>query len=118
MTTLDVVPTMIDMVGGNSNAYCPLDGDSLANLLRGTDKKLDRDAVYLYRSYDDQYAAMRAGKWKLLARRSREHELYNLKKDLSETTNLLQAEPKRARTMLEKLAGWEDEMGVRLDGKN
>jgi len=114
VTTLDVFPTMVSIAGGNTLAYQNLDGDNLVPLLKDKRKAIGRDAIYLYRSYDDQYAAMRSGPLKLLARRSGRHELYDLSVDLSEENNLIHRNPEQAAAMLRKLTAWELEMGVLL----
>jgi arylsulfatase A-like enzyme len=112
--TLDVFPTIVDMTGGNAGRFQNLDGLSLVPLLQNQAVELDRDEIYLYRSYDDQYAAVRKGDWKLIAYRSGRDELYNLRDDLSENKNLIEQESELARELRLKLGLWEDRMGIRL----
>jgi arylsulfatase A-like enzyme len=64
--TTDVFPTILDAAGGKVSDYQKLDGVSLMPLLTSKGK-LNRDQIVLYRSYEDQYASIRSGKWKLIA---------------------------------------------------
>ena len=49
---------------------------------------INRDAIFGYRAYEDIYASVREGDWKLLAYRSGKLQLYNSIKDIKEVNNV------------------------------
>ncbi len=109
--TTDVLPTLLDCSGGAPANMPDLDGVSLVPLIEGAER-LERGAIFLYRSYEDQYAAVRAGRWKMIAYRSGRRELYDLATDLSETRDLSQQRPDRVRALERHLDAWEKRTGV------
>ena len=111
VSTIDVCPTMLEIAAKGAVKYPDLDGRSLVPLLR-KQGDLDREAIYLYRCYDGQYAAMRMGDWKMIAYRDGHCELYNLKEDIGEQNDLAEKMPDKVTQMKTKLAAWEKEMGV------
>jgi arylsulfatase A-like enzyme len=107
ITLTDVFPTLVQAGGGDIARFAELDGKSLLPVLRNEASSISRQAIFLYRSYGDQYAAVRTGDWKLLAYRSGQHELFNLKQDEAETTNQSTAEPEKLRELTTLLDTWE-----------
>jgi arylsulfatase A-like enzyme len=111
VVTTDVFPTMLGMAGGKTADYPKLDGLSLVPVLKGAGG-LDRKAVVLYRSYEDQYAAVRSGKWKYIAYRRGKNELFDLEKDLSESRDLSSEMPGQVDELKAVLRAFEKEMDV------
>ena len=111
--TTDISPTMIQMAGKHTPTNQPSDGISLVTLLKGTGK-IKRDTIYMYRSYEDQYAAVRSDNWKLIAYRSGRAELYNLTDDLSETNDLSSSKPEIVTRLKTNLKIWEQKMDVTM----
>lgn len=111
VSTNDVLPTMFEMAGGEVSNLPQTDGRSLAPLLRGGAAP-DRDAIVLYRSYEDQYAAVICGTWKYIAYRRGKAELYNLAEDIGEKHDLSKDDPERLAAMKATLTAWEKQMGV------
>lgn len=108
----DLFPTLVEIAGGNPSAYSPLDGVSLASVIR-TNAALERALpIYGYRAYEDLYASVRDGDWKLLAYRSGRLKLYNLAEDIAEKRDLAREHPDRVAAMKADLAAWERSMGV------
>ncbi len=107
----DVFPTLVDFAGGDPAKHQPLDGLSLRPLLEGTGS-LERDALFLERHYEDQYAAVVAGDWKLIAYWSGKRELFNLAADPSEERDLADRFPEQAGLLLSKLAAWRKSLGL------
>ena len=107
----DLFPTFVELAGGDPSAYEPLDGVSLVPLLtrQGT---ISRDEVYLYRHYEDLYAAVIGGEWKLVASLAGSHELYNLKDDPYEERDLAKEKPEKLNEMVARLEAWKKEVGV------
>lgn len=57
--------------------------------------------------------AVREGNWKLIEQASGERYLFDLKKDVSETTNLIEDHPDLAQRLSELLDAWELEVAVK-----
>ncbi len=108
----DLFPTFVEIAGGEPSDYQPLDGLSLLPLLRETGS-LPRDTLYLYRHYEDLYAAVLQGDWKLIASWKGNHQLYNLAADPWEQTDLASREPARVKELAAKLDAWREQVGVK-----
>ena len=105
--TIDVYPTLVELASGKPCKDKQVVGKSLVPALNG--KKLkDRD-LFMFRSYEDQNAAIINGEWKLIKYRSGKVQLYNISNDESETTNLINVYPERTKDMLERLNKWIEE---------
>jgi len=102
---VDMLPTACALAGVSVPPDRALDGASLLPLLEGRPIKR---TIPLYWRYDRALStakhALREGDWKLLADADfGALELYNLREDLGETTNLVEQQPERARRMLEAI---------------
>jgi arylsulfatase A-like enzyme len=111
--TIDILPTVAELIG----AKLPdnkIDGKSIVNLVKGTSAKSPQEAYYFY--YGKQLQAVRSGKWKLHfphAYRTMAGQpggrdgiptnytqakiglsLFNLGKDIGETTDVKEKHPK------------------------
>ena len=111
VVTDDVFPTLLEAAGGRNSDYPVLDGLSLMPLLTG-EGNLDRDAIFIYRSYEDQYGAIRCGDMKMIAYRSGKAELYDIRKDISETWNYAPGNPEMIAEMKAKFYAWEKTLGL------
>ena len=110
--TTDVFPTLVEIAGGNPGDYKDLDGVSLLSTIQ-ENSMLDRgEPVFGYRAYEDLYISVRDGDWKLLGYRSGKLDLYNVEKDRTEQSNMVEKRPNRVKRMLKKLKAFEVEMGV------
>lgn len=110
----DLFPTLVELAGGKVEAFPDLDGKSLLPLLKDSKASLNRDAIYFYRSYEDRYAAIITGDWKLIAHRSGTHELYNLKNDPYETMDLATEKREIVAELAERIEQWEKTMNGNL----
>ena len=108
----DLFPTLVEIAGGDPSSYPDLDGVSLLDVIRDN-TVLDRgEPIFGYRAYEDLYASVREGNWKLLGYRSGKLELYNIFKDIKESTDLSSQHPERVARMKSMLVEWEKDMGV------
>ena len=101
--SLDLMPTMLDLIGVNPVPNRKLDGISLLPvLLRG--ESLGQRKLYW------NHKAMRDGKWKLVIDGKGAHKdhvgLYDLEADIGETTNLAESNADRVEAMLGDLRAW------------
>lgn len=98
----------------------PLDGVDLIPYLTG--KKTGRPHEQLFwRSSRERYAA-RVGDWKIVSDPTSGIELFNLKEDISETTNLAKSHPEVLQKLERAYADWSGQMmdpiWIRQDASN
>jgi arylsulfatase A-like enzyme len=121
--TVDILPTVAQIAGVAAPAERPLDGESLVPLLRGTGG-LKRDAIFWhYPHYHPggatPYSAVRQGDWRLVTFYEDNHiELYNLKNDPQEKTDLAAAESKKAGELKTRLNAWLKDVGAQMPTPN
>jgi arylsulfatase A-like enzyme len=94
---IDVLPTLVDIAGG---AKPPTLGKSLKPAF-AKDRIIERDALFFHHL---ENRALRVGDWKIVTNGSGPWELYNIRTDRGETTNLATRDPARAAAMA---AVWE-----------
>ena len=119
--TADHFYTMLDLAGVPSAT--PGDYRSLAQLVLGTGTIAPREFHWHYPHYHPggatPYSAVRSGDFKLIAFFEDSHvELYNLKDDPEEKTNLVPANPAKAEEMRRKLAAWWMDVRAQLPTPN
>jgi len=122
----DFYPTILEMAQAKGDAQHnkAVDGASLAPVLRDPSAKLHRDAIYWhYPHYHPggatPYGAVRARDWKLIEFYEDMHvELYNLRDDQEEKTDLAATMPERATALRDKLHAWRKSVGAQMPTKN
>ena len=119
---VDFFPTCLELAGAKPPAQQELDGVSLVPLFKDATAKLPREAIYVhFPGYLEGGGAgswrttpvgtIRAGDWKLLEFfEDGRLELYNLKDDLGEKTNLAAKMPEKANELQAKLAAWRKQL--------
>lgn len=123
VTTPDFFPTLLEAAGGNPADHSDIDGVSLIPLFKG-ESALPRDAIFWhYPHYGNQGgtpgASVRMGDYKLIWFFEDNHvELYNLREDIGETTNLAATEPIRTETMIAALQSWQHSIEARIPQPN
>jgi len=113
-SNLDFLPTLVALAGGGVPDDRPIDGRDITPLLTGTGTLPDY-AFFYNQGYSA--SAVRYGRWKLhVARRGQridEPELYDLEKDIGETSNLASEYPKlvaKLRAKIEEFQKTLDEL--------
>lgn len=108
----DILPTLVELAGDQPGDYPDLDGVSLLETIR-TNESLDRGGpIFGYRAYEDLYASVRDGDWKLLAYRSGRTALHRLSDDVEEANDLSADYPEVADVLRRQLIDWEVSMGL------
>lgn len=116
----DFFPTLLEAAGLVPTPGVPADGETLLPLLRGNGRP-HRDALFwhypnfAFHGKNRLGSAIRMGDHKLIHFFDDDSvELYDLKRDISETTNLAAAKPELAATMRQRLATWLKDSGAKL----
>lgn len=104
VSTLDLLPTMVAAAGGRLPIDREYDGLDLVPHLTGAVK--ERPHRMLYWRIDGG-AAIRQDDWKLVRTPDRRHWLFDLSRDVSETTDLTSAHPGLAQELRAALEAWE-----------
>ena len=102
----DVFPTMLGIAGVKPPTDRVLDGVNVLPMLTGAAAKVERPQPLYWRLLmaPNMKMAMRVDDWKILANAElTEFELYNLKSDPKEATDLKSAEPQRFAALREQL---------------
>jgi arylsulfatase A len=118
--SIDLLPTAM--------AYCNVsydvksDGVSLLSVLKGESAK-PRELYWHYPHYANQGSrpggAVRAGEWKFIEfYETGRRELFNVKKDLSESRNVAAENPKIVEELATKLESWRKEVGAKMPTPN
>jgi arylsulfatase len=98
---IDVAPTLLELAGGawprtQGSVQVPVPPGRSVQTLFDRDKRLARDELWWCH---DGNRAVRVGDWKLVTDHKKPWELYNLRKDRSETRDLSARYPERVRKL-------------------
>lgn len=91
VSTLDILPTLVDLVGLKLNSYLPIDGTSLMPQLQGMSGHDTVFAEYCGEGTISPMMMIRHGPWKYITCPADPPQLFNLKDDPLELKNLAQA---------------------------
>jgi arylsulfatase A-like enzyme len=121
--TCDLYPTLVEACGLTVPATHAVDGVGLVSVLKGGAAP-EREALYWhYPHYHPggatPYSAARFGDWRVVEFfETGKVELYNLKDDVGEKTDLAAKEPGRTATFHAKLKAWRQAVGAQLPTPN
>jgi arylsulfatase A-like enzyme len=122
--SIDLLPTLVDLCGlPQEESWPKWDGISIAPALTQS-RPVDRDALYWhYPHYHPggatPYSAVRAGDWRLIEWfEDGRVELYNLKDDPAEESDLAGERPDKRDELLAMLRTWRKEVGAQLPVAN
>jgi arylsulfatase A-like enzyme len=132
VTNLDFYPTILEVSGIKKPADKKLDGKSLLPILNQSGQIPKRPLFWHFPIYleggnqetrDPKFrtrpgSVIRYGDWKLHEYfESGDLELYNLKKDIGETNNLVQEYPEKAEQLYKMLKNWRKEVDAPVPTK-
>jgi arylsulfatase A-like enzyme len=123
VTSLDILPTAVDLLEVPRPAHA-LDGDSLLPVLRNSRRRLKARPLYWhYPHYSNQGGvpgtAMIESDWKLIEfHEDNRLELYHLRTDPGEKTNLARRNRVQAMKMWRKMQRWRETHGAILPQPN
>ena len=114
ISALDFLPTAMAAAGKPLQKSAPIDGVNLLPYLSG--KKKGAPHEFLFWRFGTQWA-VRSGDWKLEADEEGTRHLYNLKRDISESKDLLEKEPAIAKKLQAAYDKWNAELSKPLWGR-
>ena len=119
---VDLLPTILNLAGGNPSKKQFIDGESIVPLLRQKKHRLETRPIYWhFPAYLERYrglpeqgpfrttpaSAIRVGRWKLIRfYESGREELYDLEMDLAEANDAYATNPDIAQQLSSKLDDW------------
>lgn len=126
--SVDLMPTLVELAGGKRPAQ-PLDGASMvACFTSGGKKTPERDLFWHFPGYlgagqgtwrTTPAGAIRSGDWKLIEFfETGKLELYNLKDDESQKSNLAEKSADKAKELHAKLVAWRKTVSAPMPGPN
>lgn len=106
MTSLDIGATSLALAGGDVK-QAGLHGNDITSYMTRQSTDAPHDVLYWHTgsSPKDVSGVLRQGDYKMLAQRGR-IQLFNIKDDPAESTDLASAEPQRAEQMLAQWQKW------------
>jgi arylsulfatase len=111
---IDIMPTVMEVSGSsypnqfNDYPVLLMEGRSLVPVLRGG----TRSDAPIFWEFNANHA-VRLGRWKLVAERSMEWELYDIERDRCELTNLVDSEPEVTAQLSRQYDEWAKRTGAR-----
>ena len=117
VSSVDFYPTFLELAGGKAPTSQMLDGFSMAPALTENRFDPEREVFTHYPVYhhEQPMSALRKGDWKMVENLvSGDVELYNLRYDVNEMTDLRFSYPEKAATMQAALKDWQ----TRTEAKN
>ena len=116
-TSMDFLPTLVRLAGGDVPEERVIDGCDIGGLLLDEGARTPRTCFYYYMKNDLE--AVRAGPWKLHVRKGNDEcrELYHLVDDPGETVNLYDREPDVVRQLDELIEAGRADLGDAATGR-
>ncbi len=115
---MDFYPTFLELAGLKPLPEEHKDGISLAPLLTGEGKALERNTLFWHYPHYHRtkpFGAIREGDWKLIEFiEDGEMELFDLKSDPAEGKNLAKEKPEKAADLLTKLKAWRVSVNAQM----
>ena len=115
---MDLYPTILEATGHKLRPHQHVDGESLVPVLTGT-SSLKRDSLFWHYPHYNQHpssfpsAVVRSGKWKMIeAFESGQRQLFDLSKDVGETSDVARKHPEQLAEMTRTLNEWKRDVGA------
>jgi len=106
-TAMDVLPTLAALAGAELPADRVIDGKVITPLLRGDPGAASPHEAFFYHTTGGELAAVRAGRWKLHLNSG---ELYDLKDDIGEATDVAADHPAVVERLRDSAAAFDREV--------
>ncbi|WP_193315969.1 sulfatase [Flavicella marina] len=103
--SIDLYPTLVEIASGKKCRDKQIQGVSLLPIIEG--RGIKNRNLFGFRSYEDQYASITNGDYKLIKYHSGKYQLYNVVQDRSEENDLMGKGLKIEKKLIKDLAKWE-----------
>ncbi|MEM8732886.1 MAG: sulfatase-like hydrolase/transferase, partial [Planctomycetota bacterium] len=116
---VDLMPTIVELAEAeyprerDGVAILPMEGTSLIPAFEGRESRGEKP---IYWEFSGNHA-VRDGRWKLVAERSKDWELYDLSEDRSETDNLVAEYPQKVAQLAKQYNAWAKRTGAKDHAK-
>lgn len=107
-SVLDILPTFVNVAGGQVPVDRVMDGYDLSPLLLGETDQSPREELFYFAG--ERLEAVRSGPWKFRQVGEEPAELYHLERDPGEKYNAAEAEPEVARRLRERMDAFGREL--------
>ena len=122
----DIFPTFLEAAGleMENRDFSVTDGISFMPLIKGNQSQIQNRPIFWHfpHTYDQfPYSTIRKGDWKLIYHHTdQELELFNLKEDIAESSNLVKENPELAKKMAKELSDFlrETDAGMPVDAES
>ena len=119
VTSVDLFPTITELIGISNSQYSQIEGHSLIPLLKQKGELPERPIYWHFPHHRKEGlsmgAAIRLEEWKYILEFETEKEyLYNLKEDISENKNMINKYPDKAIELSKMLQNWQKEVGAEM----
>ncbi|SHE65377.1 Arylsulfatase A [Mariniphaga anaerophila] len=122
----DFMPSLIKLakLDVDRKVMRSFDGVDISPVLRNSSAKLGRNEIFWhYPHYHIEgatpYSSVRKGDWKLIhIMETDEYKLFNLKKDIGETTELSSKYPKKVQNLKRDMAKWKNRVDAQMPTSN
>jgi arylsulfatase A-like enzyme len=128
INSVDLYPTLLELADTKAPPDYPLDGSSYVSLLKGAKTRTREPLYWHFPGYlgagrgqwrTTPAGSIRDGDWKLIEFfEDGRLELYNLKDDLGEKTNLATKKPEKVKELHAKLVAWRKQIHAPMPTKN
>lgn len=121
VSSVDFYPTFLELGKGEAPANQVLDGQSMVRALTGNGGDSEREIFTHYPVYHHEVpmSALRKGDWKLIENLvSGEFDLYNLRYDINEVTDLKFSFPEKLAEMKQALKKWQSDTDAQFPVPN
>ena len=115
-TTFDWTATFVEMARVDPPKDRAFDGIDLLPILSRQLPEQERLLFWRrtldpYRKNVEEHRAVRFGKWKYIDQPTGERFLFDLSRDIGETTNVIESQPRIAAELLRRIDAWEEAVG-------
>ncbi len=107
VSILDMLPTFVNVAGGNATKIKGLDGVDLLPYITKEDASSPHEILFWKK---ENRGVVLQGDWKMMRYPDRPAVLYNLEKDITESNNLAYKYPEKVQAMYKLLWSWEGEL--------